>query len=59
MYKASFVSRIAFTKDAAAFCWRKEVAGMRGDGERNVSKVIIQDTFMYCPLCTVTVTNKT
>lgn len=59
MYKASFVLRITFTKDAAAFCLRKEVAGMRRDGERNISKVIIQDTFMDCPLCTVTMTNKT
>lgn len=42
---------IAFTKDAATFYLRKEVAGMREDGERHVSKVIIQYTFMDCPLC--------
>lgn len=44
-------SGIAFTKDAAAFYLRKEVAGMREDGERHVSKVIIQYTFMDCSLC--------
>ena len=51
IYKASLASGIAFTKDAAAFYLRKEVAGMREDGERHVSKVIIQYTFMDCSLC--------
>lgn len=46
IYEASLFSRIAFIKYAAIFYLRKEVAGMRGGGEKNVSKIIIKYIFI-------------
>lgn len=38
IYKTGLASGIAFTKDAATFYLRKEVEGMREDGERHVKQ---------------------
>lgn len=49
MYKASLVSRTIFTKMLLHL--RKEGAVLRGAGEQNLSKVIIQHLFTERPLC--------